>query len=60
MRLFEHFKTTIIGLFFIGVAFFYEWENWVMFTFIAIGILLLFAKDQVPEVITKLTDKFLK
>lgn len=60
MRLFEHFKTTIIGLFFIWVAFFFEWENWVMFAFIGIGVLLLFAKDQIPEVIRKITDKFFK
>lgn len=58
MRVFEHIKTTIIGLLFVFVAFYFEWENWVMFSFIGIGILLLFAKDQIPEVIKKVTDKF--
>lgn len=58
MRVFEHLKTTLIGLFFIAVAFYYEWESWVMFSFIGIGILLLFAKDEIPAVIRKITTKF--
>ena len=57
---FEHIKTTIIGLLFLVVAFLFEWETWVMFTLIAIGILLLFAKDQIPAVIKGLIDKYLK
>lgn len=60
MNVFEHVKTTIIGLFFIAIAFYFEWENWIMFTFIAIGILLLFAKDKLPLVIQSLIDKYLK
>ena len=58
MNVFENIKTTIIGLFFIVVAFYFEWQNWVMFAFVGIGILLLFAKDEIPTVIRKVTDKF--
>ncbi len=60
MNVFEHLKTTVIGLFFIAVAFYFEWEHWVMFTFIGIGILLLFAKDKLPALIQLLIDKYLK
>lgn len=58
MRIFENIKTTLIGVFFIFVALYFEWENWVMFAFIGIGILLLFAKDEIPAVIRKITTKF--
>lgn len=58
MKIFENIKTTIVGLFFIAVAFYFEWQNWVMFAFVGIGILLLFAKDELPLVIRKITDKF--
>lgn len=58
MNVFENIKTTIIGLFFIAVAFYFEWQNWVMFAFVGIGILLLFAKDEIPSVIRKITTKF--
>lgn len=60
MVVFEHIKTTIIGLFFLIVAFLFDWETWVMFTFVFIGILLLFAKDKIPTVIQGLIDKYLK
>lgn len=60
MNILENIKTTIIGLLFLFISIFYEWENWVMFTFVAIGILLLFAKDKVPAVIQGLIDKYLK
>ena len=55
----NHIISTLIGLFFIGVAFYFEWETWEMFAFIGIGIILLFAKDELPAVIRKATDKFL-
>lgn len=57
-NIFESIKTTVIGLVFLFIALFYEWDMWVMFSFIGIGILLLFAKDEIPSVIRKITDKF--
>lgn len=58
MNVFEHIKTTLIGFAFLFMAFYFDWDNWVMFSFIGIGILLLFAKDQIPGVIRKITTKF--
>ena len=58
MNIFESIKTTIIGLLFLFISFYFEWSNWVMFSLIGIGILLLFAKDEIPLVIRKVTDKF--
>lgn len=58
MNVFENIKTTITGLFFIAIAFYFEWENWVMFSFVGIGIVLLFAKDEIPLIIRKIIDKY--
>jgi len=57
-NIFENIKTTVVGVLFLFVAFYFEWDLWVMFSFIGIGILLLFAKDEIPSVIRKVTDKF--
>lgn len=59
MNVFKHIFSTLIGLFFICMAFLFEWETWVMFALIGIGILLLFAKDEIPGVIRKAANKFL-
>lgn len=60
MNVFKHVKTTILGLLFIVIAFYYEWETFVMFIFIAIGLILLVAEDKIPAVVQGLIDKYLK
>lgn len=58
MNIIKHLKSTLIGLAFLFCALYFEWENWVMFSFIGIGISLLFAEDKIPLFIDKILNKF--
>lgn len=55
MTLFENIKTTIVGIGFLVTWFLYrdEFTWWFSLILIGIGIVLLFAKDQLPFIIRK-------
>ena len=64
-NIFEHLKTTIVGVAFLIAAFFVrteflEYEPYVMFAFIGIGIVLLFCKDQLPNFIKIILNSLFK
>ena len=60
----ESVKTTVIGFLLFLIAIwtkndFINMQPYVMLALIVLGIVLLFAKDQIPNIIIKAVNKFL-
>jgi phage shock protein PspC (stress-responsive transcriptional regulator) len=58
-NLFTEIKTTVVGLGLIGLAFYFDFDTTMTILLIVIGIVLLFAKDQIPVILKKVMHKFL-
>lgn len=58
--MFENVKTTVVGLAFLVIWFLYrdEFTWWFSLVLIGLGVILLFAKDQLPYVIRKIINKY--
>lgn len=57
-NIFNEIKSTIVGLILIGSSLYFELETLVRLVLLGLGIVLLFAKDQLPGIIKNVVNKF--